>query len=80
MFRVSEVFRTGKPHSRNSKRQAIGADVPFAVRGPVYVAAACPFAVYAAGYLNAGLGAFAWGLVGVTAMAELLKPHGGAGH
>lgn len=50
------------------------ADVPFAVRVPVYAASVGLFAVYAWGYLNSGLGGLAWGLVGVTAMSEALKP------
>lgn len=61
-----------KPAQRSRRVHAEG--VPLAVRVPVYVAAAGLFCVYAGGYLGAGLGLFAWGLIGVTAMAEFLKP------
>lgn len=50
------------------------ADVPLVVRLPVYAASAGLFAVYTWGYLNSGIGGLAWGLVGVTAMSEFLKP------
>lgn len=63
----------GKVRGTQAKAQR-REDAPWAVRAPVYAASIGLFAVSAWGYLNAGLGGFAWGLVGVTAMSELLKP------
>ena len=48
--------------------------VPLSIRGPLYIAAIGLFVVYSKAYLEAGLGALAWGLIGVTAAAEFVKP------
>lgn len=72
MARLMKRTRAGKAGGR--KRNEPAGNVPFAIRAPVYAAALGLLAVYANGYLSAGLGPLCYGLIGITAMAELLKP------
>lgn len=71
---LKQAARTRKPRLAATSREG----VPWAVAAPVYAAALGLLAVYASGYLAADLGPLAFGLIGVSAMAELLKPQLGA--
>ncbi len=78
MNRISKPTVLGKARRQKPKAgersSSHGWEVPVAVRAPVYAASIGLFAVYAWGYAQADLGWVACGLVGVTAMAELIKP------
>lgn len=71
---LKQAARTKKSRPATASREG----VPWAVAAPVYAAALGLLAVYASGYLAADLGPLAFGLIGVSAMAELLKPQLGA--
>ncbi|MFZ2031738.1 MAG: hypothetical protein WAU68_15615 [Vitreimonas sp.] len=76
MNKISKIGESHKNRRRNKSTKPTNykEEAPLLVRAPVYAASLGLFCVYAWGYLNAGLGGLAWGLVGVTAMSEMLKP------
>ncbi len=76
---MNRISKSGESHKHRRKHKptkpaSYKEEAPLLVRAPVYAASLGLFGVYAWGYLSAGLGGLAWGLVGVTAMSEMLKP------